>query len=209
MLSGGFEASWAAAVWGVDETTAEDYLATLLEQSLLDWDDERQMYRLHDLVREYGRDRMDAAAREQALLRHARYFCEAVAEAENRYLSGRDLAEVLRAFDRVWPDAQAGFAWAAQRPETDEEAARLLRDYPTRSLNIRLLRQHAEQQIVWSMTAVEAARKLGDRAGEGVALGHLGIAHAALGRPGRAVEFFEQRLAVAREVGDRRGEGSA
>jgi len=209
VLSGGFEASWAAAVWGVDETTAEDHLATLLEQSLLDWDDERQMYRLHDLVREYGRERMDAAAREGAEGRHARYFRDAVADAEGRFLKGAEIPDALRAFDRAWPDAQAAFAWAGRRPETDEEAARLRRDYPNRSLNIRILRQHPEQQVAWSTAAVAAARQLGDRAGEGVALNHLGVAHAALGRPRQAVEFFERRLAVAREIGDRRGEGSA
>ncbi len=209
VLSGGLEASWAAAVWGVDETTAEDYLAPLLEQSLLDWDDERRMYRLHDLVREYGRDRLDPAAREEALRRHARYFCEVIAEAQNGFMAGKDVSAALRAFARAWPDARAGFDWAAGRPESDDEATRLRRDYPNRSLHIRILRQHPEHQIAWSTAAAEAARQLGDRAGEGVALNNLGQAYAALGRPQPAIEFFEQQLAVAREVGDRRGEGSA
>ena len=52
-------------------------------------------------------------------------------------------------------------------------------------------------------------REIGDRRGEGNALGNLGNAYANLGETRRAVEFYEQRLAIAREVGDRRGEGNA
>ena len=44
---------------------------------------------------------------------------------------------------------------------------------------------------------------------KGADLGNLGIAYKNLGEPRRAIEFFEQRLAVARELGDRRGEGNA
>ncbi len=54
----------------------------------------------------------------------------------------------------------------------------------------------------------DIARAIGDRRGEGNALGNLGTAWAALGEPRRAIEFYEQQLAIAREIGDRRGEGS-
>jgi tetratricopeptide (TPR) repeat protein len=40
-------------------------------------------------------------------------------------------------------------------------------------------------------------------------LGTVGLAYAALGQPQRAIEYYEQRLAIAREVGDRQGEGTA
>jgi tetratricopeptide (TPR) repeat protein len=51
-------------------------------------------------------------------------------------------------------------------------------------------------------------REIGDRTGEGIALGNMGIAYADLGETGRAIQFFEQRLTLAREIGDRRGEGN-
>lgn len=44
------------------------------------------------------------------------------------------------------------------------------------------------------------------RRGEGNDLGNLGNAWAALGEAPRAVEYYEQHLAAAREAGDRRGE---
>ncbi|MGQ0604367.1 MAG: tetratricopeptide repeat protein, partial [Anaerolineales bacterium] len=40
-------------------------------------------------------------------------------------------------------------------------------------------------------------------------LGNLGLAHAALGDARTAIEFYEQQLVIAREIGDRSGEGNA
>ena len=52
------------------------------------------------------------------------------------------------------------------------------------------------------------AREIGDRRGEGAALGSLGIVYAALGKLRRAMQFFEQTLLIHGEIGDRRGEGN-
>jgi len=54
--------------------------------------------------------------------------------------------------------------------------------------------------------ALEAARKVGDRAAEEVALGNLGSAYAAQGDFHRAVEHYERAIATARELGDRQTE---
>jgi tetratricopeptide (TPR) repeat protein len=53
------------------------------------------------------------------------------------------------------------------------------------------------------------AQGLRDRRGEGAALSKLGLAYAALGETRRAIGFYEQALAIDREIGDRRGEGTA
>jgi len=45
------------------------------------------------------------------------------------------------------------------------------------------------------------------RRGEGADLGNLGAAYADLGEPRRAIEYYEAALAIARAIGDRRGEG--
>jgi len=44
--------------------------------------------------------------------------------------------------------------------------------------------------------------------GSYIALGNLGNASDALGDPRRAIADYEQALAIAREIGDRRGEGN-
>jgi len=56
---------------------------------------------------------------------------------------------------------------------------------------------------------LKIAREIGDRRGEGNALGNLGNAYAALGETKRAIEFYEQRLKIAQEIGDRQGESNA
>lgn len=63
--------------------------------------------------------------------------------------------------------------------------------------------------------ALTILREVGDRRGEGNALGNpstllragLGMAYADLGEPRRAIELHEQALAIFRDIGDRRGEG--
>jgi tetratricopeptide (TPR) repeat protein len=52
-------------------------------------------------------------------------------------------------------------------------------------------------------------REFGDRKGEGIALGNLGLAYADLGETKRAIEYYEQQLIIVRDLGDRRGEGIA
>ena len=52
-------------------------------------------------------------------------------------------------------------------------------------------------------------REIGDRAGEGAALGNLGIVYSNLGQYERAIGLYEQQLVIAREIGDRDGEGAA
>ena len=65
------------------------------------------------------------------------------------------------------------------------------------------------QPEITAQAALQAARQLGDRRGEGAALGNLGLAYADLGQPQRAIDYHEQALVISREIGDRRGEGNA
>ena len=45
-------------------------------------------------------------------------------------------------------------------------------------------------------------REIGDRRGEGSALGNLGLAYRELGEPARARVLLEQALAIGREIED-------
>jgi tetratricopeptide (TPR) repeat protein len=65
----------------------------------------------------------------------------------------------------------------------------------------------ADQERV-NRWAVQAARQAGDRAAEGRALNHLGLALGDQGHRGQAIDCFHQALAVFRELGDHDGEGS-
>ena len=48
----------------------------------------------------------------------------------------------------------------------------------------------------------------GTAAAKATDLGNLGLAYAALGQVDQAIEYYEQALVIAREIGDRRGEGN-
>src|SRR5262249_4704310 len=144
VLVGGFERAWAAAVWGVADGEADDFIGELIEHNLLSWDEAGRVYCLHDLVRDYAASRLCSASRQEAERGHARYCAAAFSRADDRFPKGcLAPAEALRWFDRVWPDVQAGFAWARERLEGDEEAARLCCEYGNRSSHARVLRQHA------------------------------------------------------------------
>jgi len=66
-----------------------------------------------------------------------------------------------------------------------------------------------EDAIDFLQQYLTIAREIGDRRGEGAALGNLGIAYYSLGRYEEAIDFYQQRLTIAREIGDRQGEGNA
>jgi tetratricopeptide (TPR) repeat protein len=55
---------------------------------------------------------------------------------------------------------------------------------------------------------IEATRALEHRRDEGAFLGNLGNAYSALGQVEKAIDYYEQALAIAREIGHRQGEGN-
>ncbi len=66
---------------------------------------------------------------------------------------------------------------------------------------------HAAERIAALQAGVHAARETGNQSGEGAHLGNLGSTYAGLGEGDRAIDFYQQALAIAQEISDRRGEG--
>ena len=75
------------------------------------------------------------------------------------------------------------------------------------------VQQYSMSQFKESSVSLQAAldiyQAIGDRVGEGKALGSLGNVYASLNQYQQAMDLFEQRLAIARELGDLNGEGRA
>ncbi len=214
-----FERLAAAAVWEDPAEPARDALSALLTRSMVLYDQDRARYRLHDLMRDVARgayadaaDPVTTAEQEQRTLaaeaRHAAHYRGVLARANELYLQGGDaIAAGLALFDLEQHDIEAGQAWAAERVEEDDDAARLCSSYPDAGAHVLNLRQAPWARIAWLEAAAGAARRTGDRRLEGTALGNLGNAYAELGETGRAIEYHKQALKIVRETGDRRVEG--
>jgi hypothetical protein len=214
-----FDVAAAAAVWDQPVTAARDGLGALLSCSMVLYDPIQQRWRLHDLMRDLAGWRAavevlgapaDLAARlTAARRRHAEHYRGVFAAADDLYLQGgAQVVLGLALFDRERHNIETGQAWAAEAAADDPAAARLCVSYPDAGAYLLHLRQHPRQRIGWLERAAAAAREIGDRRGEGDALGRLGTAYTLLGEPRRAIEHYEQKLAIAREIGDRRGEGA-
>jgi tetratricopeptide (TPR) repeat protein len=66
-----------------------------------------------------------------------------------------------------------------------------------------------EKSINYYHRALQFARKIRDRRGEGTALGNLGNAYYSLGQYEWAIDFHQQYLKISQEIGNRHGEGNA
>ena len=187
-----------------------DELDTLEGRSLVIYDPDQKRFHLHDLMRELAEQRCGEDEAHQARRRHAAYYLAVAGQAGDTYeRGGEGVLAGLRLFDHERVQIEAGQAWAAGQAAQDDEAAVLAQDYPLRAPEVLSLRLHPRERIRWLEVSAEAARKLGNRDSEGMAVGNLGLAYEDLGEPRRAIEYHEQYLKIARETGDRRGEGKA
>ncbi len=84
--------------------------------------------------------------------------------------------------------------------DTDAICFRMLGNYQLRLGNYPKATDYYKQSLA-------IARELGDRQGEGNALGTLGIAYKSLGQYDQAINFHQQALIISREIGARQGEG--
>ncbi|MGA2410745.1 MAG: tetratricopeptide repeat protein [Candidatus Binataceae bacterium] len=209
VFPGTFDVAGTAAVWQVDASPAKEALSKLLAFSLVEWNSETARYRLHDLARDFTALQLDEASRMAAQGRHAAYYKDVLVTAGQEYRrGGSSIFEGLALFDLEWNNIQAGQAWAARNSWRGRAAAELCVAYPYVAADVLFLRQTPREQIKWLEIAVDAARKLGDRQGEGYASGNLGSALSSVGEHRCAIEFLEKSLAIKREIADHQGEAN-
>jgi tetratricopeptide (TPR) repeat protein len=215
-----FDMAAAAGVWDQSAAATRDALGVLLSRSMVLYDPAQQRWRLHDLMRDLAGGRAavavlgapaDLVARLTAARgRHAEHYQGVLAAASDLYLEGgARVVSGFALFDLERRNIETGHAWAAEAAADDPAAARLCVSYPYTGAYVLGLRQHPRQHIAWLERAAAAARKIGDRGGEGSTLGNLGLSYKNLGETRHAIELYDQQLAIAREIDDRRGEGAA
>ncbi|HYN87250.1 MAG TPA: tetratricopeptide repeat protein, partial [Ardenticatenaceae bacterium] len=220
-----FDLPATTAVWNVEPEEAEARLVALMDAGLIELFGETEaaasaptedigldgdpQYTLHQVIYAFAGEELAASGAEaEARRAHALYYLAAGSEADNLFKrGGAAVVTGLRQFDRLWPQVQRARDWMAGRE--DEVALFWRSKFPIWMPYVLDLRLVPRQRIPILADAVEAAQQLGDKHGEGAALGNLGLAYAALGEVRRAIEFYKQVLEIMREIGDRRGEGAA
>jgi tetratricopeptide (TPR) repeat protein len=205
-----FDVPAAAVVWETDDDAAQGMLSELVRFSMLEWDESVCRYRLHDLMRDFAREKLTEAEREAAALRHARHYVGTLDAANHLYLQGNEGAMAgLALFDLERGNIEAGQTWAATHAEKNRGAAQLCSDYLYCGTYLFDLRQHPRERIRCLESGVPAIRQLSDRRREANRLSNLGNAYQSVGEYQRAIEYQEQSLAIASEVGDQASEGMA
>ncbi len=205
-----FRRNAAMAICELDENTVHDLLSKLNRVSLLEYDGKSERYSLHDLLAAYALSKMAEGEGQAARIAHASHYMEVMSAADDLYLAGGEkILQGLRLFDLEWEHIRVAQMWISEKVEVSNQIAELAMQYPSAGAYCLDLRLTPKQKIAWLSDALAVAKQIGNRQYEGIHLGNLGNAYAALGDARKAIEFYEQQLMIVREIGDRRGEGNA
>lgn len=219
----------AVAVAALADTTtekAETQLEALLDAHLLEDAPVPGRYRLHDLLRLYARERVQAedsdADRAGALRRMLQWYLD-IADAAGRLLSPtrhrlpyeapsappESVLPTRQSEPLAWFDAELPNLVAATQQAADCSFYPIAWQLPDALWSFFHVRRHLIYRCDIHRVGLIAARNGHDRQAEAWMLASLGGAHRHLGRFDDAIEYSEQAVAICREVGDRWGEARA
>ncbi len=215
------------------DNTPIDSVDTLLDKSLLETDNSGK-YWLHPLVQEFAYD--DLEKKNEAHAVACKYYLsiplpeypktkeelQSAIEAHHHACEAGiyDLAAQIILYSKlhvyfdIWGDYTALITLYRRLLPADPLKEKVLLSNEMKAfvfddLGIRYQQLgFVGKAIEYHEQALKIAREIGDRCGEGYALGNLGIAYKDLGEPRKAIEYYEQALKITREIGDRRGEGN-
>lgn len=211
----------AAALVGEPEDLVEDALEVLVDANLLD-SPAPDRYRFHDLLRAYAAERAEAdevpQAIEDAVRRLLSWYlrkADAATRTVAPYLDGVPLDPADPGCEPpAFATAEQALGWCEQEranlvAATRQAASHGLHDIAWKlpaAMKVCLDRLgYRPEWLTTHRIALASVRQLGDRPGEAWVLTNLGMV---LGQQHAddAVGYFEQALAIYREIGDRRYE---
>lgn len=209
-----FSVSFDARAAEVIAGATEAMLNKLVRRSQLERES-GDRFKLHDLAADYARATQSADNLCALHLAHGRHYVAMAEMADNMYLQGNAVGGLVL-FDRERAQLEAAFAWlignasdlAAENGDFVRMAAKVMIALVDSVAYAGDLRFHPRQHIAWLEAQLAAARLVGHRKAESVALGNLGLVHAVLGETREAIKFHEQSLVIDREIGNLRGEGN-
>jgi tetratricopeptide (TPR) repeat protein len=206
-----------AVLCGIDTETARRQLNALSRAHLIEPAAAYAGWRMHDLVRLYADQQGCAHAaedeRERGLARLLDYYL-ATARAASGHLDPQDaLPADIRFSSRSqalkWLDLEYPNLIAAERAAGLHGYAAVARDLPLALWKFLMFRRHFNDWITLASAARDAARHLGDRHGEAMALNALGIAFHGTRRFEDAIAALHDAIQILPSTGDGHGEAMA
>jgi len=199
-----FGAELVAALADVDLTVAEDALDELVAVRLVEAAAENR-FRIHDLLRLYAAELAEQEFlledRKRAVQRALDWYleaCRAVVDelTEDAAGSARDSADAVRWFDTELPCLVSAAVQAAA------ESARFVIDLLALVKQLGYKRGRWHELEVLSRLALEVGARLGDTAGQNLALAISATVHWRAGRPAEASKCLLRALALAQTAAD-------
>ena len=204
VFAGDFDRAAATAMWDCTDAEARDGLDGLLRWAMTRYDAERGRHWLHDLMRDVAR--LEAGGKtEQALAEaaacHAVHYRTVLEAANERYREGNEgVLAGLELFDRERANIETGHDWAVDHWNSFDDAARLSHGYANAGAYVLDLRLHPKERMAWWTVAADAARKIGDRRGEGNALFNWAGELMKLGETAEALQRAQAALEIYMEI---------
>lgn len=187
------------AIEKLHQLSNNEMMGELLRCALVQFDEKKQIYWIHSLLKEFGRE--NSTPKEKALwgYRHSDYFFHFLNVMDHYYKMG---TEARLAVEQETEDALTniieGHRWAVNNRELDSKAMELVRDYPDAAT--KTLRNLLDESswIEWLELAIEAAEKTGNLIAKGFHLGTLGQIFDNQGKYEAAKVLYLDALAISR-----------
>jgi DNA-binding SARP family transcriptional activator/tetratricopeptide (TPR) repeat protein len=195
----------AASLLDRAETVAEDALERLVDAQLLDSPVPRR-YRLHDLLRLYGRERLADPA--PVLARGLRWYAATAraASATLRPADRRTAGDAVAALDWLETERINLLAAVHQAADTPGVPAQLATDLAHALFGFFDHRGYRQEWVLLNQKALAVARRTADLPAEAYAHRDLGVAYERQGRYDDALDSLDAGLAIFRRLGDLSGQ---
>jgi predicted ATPase/class 3 adenylate cyclase len=203
VFAGGFTLEAVEAVCAIDESRRRellDVLTSLIDRSLVQFEEDEARYRLLETIRLYARDKLVAAGEEPLIRgRHRDWYLQ-LAEKAERHLIGPDQKEWLERLEREHENMQAALEWSNLDPDGAGAGLRLAAAL-WRFWEIRGYWSEGRGWLDGALartTQIETLERV--QALNGAA--YLAFFQSDVKR---AEELLNESLALARRIGDKRG----
>jgi predicted ATPase/DNA-binding SARP family transcriptional activator len=200
---GGFDEDAAAQV----AQATPELLAALLDKSLLRWDGAAR-YDMHELVRQYAREKLEQVGEaDRTYARHATYYL-ALAEMAAAALHGSQQATWLERLEQEPDNLNAALDWFGEREYAEQSWRLAAALYPF--WEMRGYQAEAHTRFTKLLTRAEADGTAGARtAAWANLLTSAGLLAVDRGEIAKARSLFVESLAIYRERGDTHGSAEA